>query len=91
MFFRVKRFRLDQRKRHLLEDIVVLAICAVLGGADDWVSIEAFGKEKYQWFKQFLSLPNGFPYSRYFWPGVFLNFTRSISSLFHPLDSSSRY
>jgi hypothetical protein len=25
------------------------------------VSIEAFGKEKYQWFKQFLSLPNGIP------------------------------
>ena len=53
--------RLDRRKRHLLEDIVVLAICGVLGGADDWVSIEAFGKEKYQWFKQFLSLPNGIP------------------------------
>jgi hypothetical protein len=44
-----------------LEDIVVLAICGVLGGADDWVSIEAFGKEKYQWFKKFLSLPNGIP------------------------------
>ena len=33
--------RLDRRKRHLLEDIVVLAICGVLGGADDWVNIEA--------------------------------------------------
>ena len=53
--------RLDRRKRHLLEDIVVLAICGILGGADDWVGIEAFGKEKYQWFKQFLALPNGIP------------------------------
>ena len=53
--------RLDRRKRHLLEDIVVLAICGILGGADDWVGIEAFGKEKYQWFKRFLSLPNGIP------------------------------
>lgn len=53
--------RLDRRKRHGLEDIVVLAICGILGGADDWVGIEAFGKEKYQWFKQFLSLPNGIP------------------------------
>jgi len=26
-----------------------------------WVGIEAFGKEKYQWFKQFLALPNGIP------------------------------
>ena len=38
--------RLDRRKRHLLEDIVVLAICGILSGADDWVSIEAFGREK---------------------------------------------
>ena len=53
--------RLDRRKRHVLEDIVVLAICGILGGADDWVGIEAFGKEKYQWFKRFLSLPNGIP------------------------------
>lgn len=53
--------RLDRRKRHLLEDIVVLAICGILSGADDWVGIEAFGREKYPWFKQFLSLPNGIP------------------------------
>ena len=43
------------------KSIVVLAICGILGGADDWVGIEAFGKEKYQWFKRFLSLPNGIP------------------------------
>jgi len=53
--------RLNRKKRHLLEDIVVLAICGILSGADDWVSIEAFGIEKYHWFKQFLSLPNGIP------------------------------
>lgn len=47
--------RLNRRKRHLLEDIVVLAICGVLSGADDWVSIAAFGQAKYHWFKQFLS------------------------------------
>ena len=39
--------RLNRKKRHLLEDIVVLAICGILSGADDWVSIEAFGIEKY--------------------------------------------
>ena len=44
--------RLNRKKRHLLEDIVVLAICGILGGADDWVGIEAFGREKYHWFKQ---------------------------------------
>jgi predicted transposase YbfD/YdcC len=39
----------------------VLAICGVLCGADDWVGIEAFGKEKYDWFKKFLELPHGIP------------------------------
>ena len=53
--------RLNRRKRHLLEDIVVLAICGVLSGADDWVGIAAFGQAKYHWFKQFLSLPHGIP------------------------------
>ena len=53
--------RLDRRKRHLLIDIVVIALCAVVCGADDWVSIESFGRAKYDWFKEFLSLPNGIP------------------------------
>ncbi len=53
--------RLDRKKLHSLEEIMVLAICGVLGGADDWVGIEAFGKEKYDWFKNFLELPYGIP------------------------------
>jgi hypothetical protein len=44
-----------------LIDIVVIAICAVVCGADDWVSIEAFGRAKYDWLKELLSLPNGIP------------------------------
>ncbi len=53
--------RLDRKKLHSLEDIMVLAICGALSGADDWVGIEAFGKEKYDWFKGFLKLPYGIP------------------------------
>jgi len=53
--------RLDRRKRHLLIDIVVIAVCAVVCGANDWVSIESFGRTKYDWLKEFLSLPNGIP------------------------------
>ncbi len=60
-FSTLKDPRLDRKKLHLLEEIMVLAICGVLGGADDWVGIEAFGKEKYDWFKKFLKLPNGIP------------------------------
>ena len=60
-FSRLTDPRLDRRKRHLLMDIVVIAVCAVVCGADDWVSIESFGRAKYDWFKEFLSLPNGIP------------------------------
>jgi len=48
-------------RRHLLIDIVTVAICAMICGADDWVAMEAFGKAKYDWFKGFLELPNGIP------------------------------
>jgi predicted transposase YbfD/YdcC len=42
-------------------DIVVIAICAVIAGADDWPAVEEFGKEKKEWFEQFLELPHGIP------------------------------
>jgi hypothetical protein len=41
-------------KRHLLMDIIVIAICAVVGGADDWPAVEEFGKDRQEWFEQFL-------------------------------------
>ena len=53
--------RIDRQKCHQLLDIVVVAICAVLCGADGWVAIEEFGKAKYAWLKGFLVLPNGIP------------------------------
>jgi predicted transposase YbfD/YdcC len=53
--------RIDRQKQHELLDIIVIAICAVLCGADDWVAIETFGKAKEAWFRQFLALPNGIP------------------------------
>lgn len=42
-------------------DIVVIAICAVICGADDWEAVEEFGKAKQDWFEQFLELPHGIP------------------------------
>jgi predicted transposase YbfD/YdcC len=53
--------RLDRTKLHQLLDIVVIAICAVICGADDWVAVETFGNAKHDWFKKFLELPNGIP------------------------------
>ena len=48
-------------KRHNLIDIVVIAICGVICGADDFSSIANFGEAKEEWFSGFLELPNGIP------------------------------
>ena len=40
---------------------MVIAICAVIGGADTWVDIEMFGKSKAEWLNGLLELPNGVP------------------------------
>ena len=53
--------RMDRTKQHLLQDIITIAICAVICGADNWVEVEEFGIAKETWFKTFLSLPNGIP------------------------------
>jgi len=51
----------DRTKLHQLEDILLIAILAVICGAEGWVDIEAFGKAKEVWLKTFLALPNGIP------------------------------
>lgn len=53
--------RRRQGRLHRLLDIVVIAICAVTGGADDWEEIAAFGRRHESWFKRYLSLLNGIP------------------------------
>ena len=53
--------RVERTKHHQLLDIVLIAICAVVCGADGWVEVEAFGKTKKKWLKRFLGLPNGIP------------------------------
>ncbi len=53
--------RIDRTKRHNLLDIVTIAICGTVCGADNWVDIELFGNCKEEWFKSFLELPNGIP------------------------------
>ncbi|MFB3119201.1 MAG: ISAs1 family transposase [Stenotrophomonas maltophilia] len=53
--------RIDRTRRHQLLDIVTIAVCATICGADSWVDIELFGNCKEEWFKSFLELPNGIP------------------------------
>lgn len=47
--------------RHLLTDILMLTILAVICGADSWVAVERFGHSKEDWLKGFLELPHGIP------------------------------
>ena len=53
--------RIDRQKQHHLMDILVIALCAILCGANDWVAVETFGKAKQEWFPRFLELPHGIP------------------------------
>lgn len=47
--------------RHRLVDVLVIALCAVMSGCDDFVEIEEFGKAKEDLFRRFLALPHGIP------------------------------
>ena len=53
--------RVERSKLHELLDILVMTICAVIAGADDWVHVELFCKTKESWLRSFLDLPHGIP------------------------------
>jgi len=53
--------RIARHRGHKLRDILVIAVCAVLCGAESDPAIEDFGHEREEWLKQFLELPEGIP------------------------------
>lgn len=53
--------RLERSKQHPLVNIVVIALSAVIAGAESFYEIEAFGQTKRAWLEQFLELENGIP------------------------------
>lgn len=53
--------RVEGRCTHQLIDIIVVAVCAVIAGAETWVDVENFGKAKAGWLKGFVELPCGIP------------------------------
>jgi len=61
IFAQVEDPRVERTKLHRLRDIIILAICGVICGAEGWVEIEEFGKAKEAWFTELLDLPNGIP------------------------------
>jgi predicted transposase YbfD/YdcC len=53
--------RETENKLHRLIDILTLAVCAVIGGAETWDAIAEYGRSKEAFFRRFLELPNGLP------------------------------
>jgi len=53
--------RETRNKLHKLQDIVMIALCAVISGVEDWVGMEIFAEERESWLRGFLDLPNGIP------------------------------
>jgi hypothetical protein len=60
--------RVERTKLHALLDILVIAICSAICGADNWEGVALFGNAKQRaWFAQFLELPHGLPSHDTFW------------------------
>jgi predicted transposase YbfD/YdcC len=60
-FADLKDPRINRTRKHPLINIIFIALIAVICGAEDWVSIERFGKARRNWLKRFLDLKNGIP------------------------------
>lgn len=60
-FSELEDHRVDRTKKHQLTDIIVIAILAVIAGAQGWEDIENYGISRQNWLEEFLALPNGIP------------------------------
>src|SRR5947209_5927221 len=53
--------RVKGRTKHLLIDLLVLALCGVIANCDDWPDIALFARQRESWFRRFLRLPGRIP------------------------------
>ncbi|WP_368009345.1 transposase family protein [Laspinema palackyanum] len=53
--------RVNRTKRHLIKDIMVIALLSTITGGDGWEDRVNYGISKLNWLKEFLELPNGIP------------------------------
>lgn len=53
--------RETKNKYHIFTEIMIIALCGTICGANNWTSIAAYGRAKEQWFRTFLELPEGIP------------------------------
>ena len=61
VFVGIRDPRQAKKVEHDLVELLMVAICGVLAGADDIVEIEAWANEKLDWFRHYLVLENGIP------------------------------
>ena len=60
-FGNLKDPRYKHSPPHDLLEIIIIALCAIICGANDWIAVEAWGQAKEEWLRQYLRLPNGIP------------------------------
>ena len=60
-FASLEEIRDIRGKEHLLLDIITIALCAVISGAEGWEDMAEYGRAKQDWLSTFLSLPSGIP------------------------------
>jgi predicted transposase YbfD/YdcC len=53
--------RVERTRLHSLHDVLVIALCAIIAGADSWVAVAEFGRAKRELFTKFLRLEHGIP------------------------------
>jgi predicted transposase YbfD/YdcC len=84
--------RIARTKKHLLLDILIIAVCTLLTGGEGFQDMELFGKSKRHWLQTFLALPHGIPshdtFGRVFarlnptrFQECFLSWTRAVAAL----------
>lgn len=84
--------RVERTRLHLLSDILMIAVCGAICGAENWNDIEDFGQTKEDWLRGFLALPNGIPshdtFNRVFarldpvgFEGCFLAWMKAVSEV----------
>ena len=60
-FAKMPDYRVNRRKKHHLMDILVIVLCVLISGADDFEEIEAYGCRKEAFLRTLLDLANGIP------------------------------
>src|SRR5215510_2500339 len=86
--------RIAQTKKHLLLDILIIAVCTLLTDEKGFQDMELFGKSKRAWLQTFLALPHGIPSHDTFdhvfarlhpqrFQECFLSWTQAVAQLTH--------